>query len=62
MILLSIGIFKPNMITVIYPPSNIENINYLKDINNEDKLFKDKKNKYILSVGRLSKQKDHYSH
>ena len=53
--------FKPNMITVIYPPSNIENINYLKDINNEDKLFKDKKNKYILSVGRLSKQKDHYT-
>ena len=53
--------FKPKMITVIYPPSNIDNINTLKNIKNKDKLIIDKKNKYILSVGRLSKQKDHYT-
>ena len=53
--------FESKMITVIYPPTNIENINYLKNIKNNDNLFNNKKNKYILTVGRLSKQKDHYT-
>lgn len=51
--------FNKKLITVIYPPSNIDKINHLMNKKNDDPLFKNKKNKYILSVGRLNKQKDH---